>query len=162
MFWPLRLPHGIIYMCCHERHIRAMADPLFRVYATCVPTNSYAVHLVSPSATRGRSTATCGGSHLPRVAGRPATCGGSHLPRVAGRPATCSGSHLPRVEVINPAILLLSNCSFFWRGLDNYVFFWLDYSFLSLSGRNICFLIWCLIDLSLFVGSFCFPFWVSA
>ena len=33
--------------------------------------------------TRGRSTATCGGSHLG------ATCGGSHLPRVAGR--------LPRV-----------------------------------------------------------------
>ena len=96
-----------------------------------------------PSATRGRSTATrrC----LPRVAGRPfatrrstchvwrvpsATRGRStcHVWRVPsatrGRStATCGGSHLPRVEVINPAFFLLSNCSFFWRGLDNYVFF---------------------------------------
>ena len=80
----------------------------------------------------------------------PATCGRStcHVQRVS--PAT-RGSY-------KSSLFLLSNCSFFWRGLDNYVFFWLDCSFLSLSGLNICFLTWCLIDLSLFGVFFVFPF----
>ena len=80
---------------------------------------------------------------------KPLTC---HEQRVS--PATRGG--------YKSSLFLFSNCSFFWGGLDNYVFFWLDCSFLSLSGLNICFLTWCLIDLSLFVVSFCFPFWVSA